>query len=191
MEMRTAAEWLNPVKAGGMAVYLAASASCAVTAVRSANPRLSRLAALLGLLHAVLLLDIAFDWRWRLYDWFKSEAVSYHWYEERHWPQVVMLALLAATLAAGVTAARRQLRSLPGAALAVEGTLISVGCWLMEIISLHATDSILYHHIGRLMIISFVWLLGCGMVTVGMFRAVNAASDADRSADTLSRKATN
>ena len=160
-DIRTAAEWLNPVKAGGMATYLLASVACGVTAVKTVTPRISRLAAVLGLIQAALLLDIAFDWRWRLYDWLRSLAESHHWYEQRHWPQIFVLATLAAALAAGMAAARRRFRSLPGAALAVEGTLLSIGCWMVEVISLHATDSILYHHVGRLMIVSFVWLLTC------------------------------
>ena len=171
MDIRTAAEWLNPVKAGGMATYLLASVACGLTAVRTVNPRISRLAVVLGLIQAVLLLDIAFDWRWRLYDWLRRQAVTHHWYEQRHWPQVVVLATLAAALAAAMAAARRRFRSLPGAALAVEGTLLSIGCWMGEVISLHATDSILYHHVGLLMIISFVWLLTCAMTIAGILKA--------------------
>jgi hypothetical protein len=171
MEMRTAAEWLNPVKVGGMVTYLVASASCGLTAARTLNPRISRLAAVLGLIQAALLLDIAFDWRWRLYDWLRSQAVAYHWYEQRRWPQVVVLMIMAVVLASGVVVARRVFLPNPGAALAVNGTLLSIDCWLMEVISLHATDSILYHHVGPLMIISFVWLLAGAMVTTGILRA--------------------
>jgi hypothetical protein len=171
MDIRTATEWLNPVKAGGMASYFIASVACGLTAVRTVNPRISRLAALLGLIQAVSLLDIAFDWRWRLYDWLRSQAEAHHWYEQRHWPQVFVLATLGAALAAGMAAARRRFRSLPGAVLAVEGTLLSIGCWLVEVISLHATDSILYHHVGPLMIISFVWLLTCAMTIAGILKA--------------------
>ncbi len=171
MDIRTAGEWLNPVKAGGMASYLIASVACGLTAVRTVNPRISRLAVVLGLIQAVLLLDIAFDWRWRLYDWLKDQAVAQRWYEQRHWPQVVVLATLAAALAAGMAAARRRFRSLTGAAVAVEGTLLSIGCWMVEVISLHATDSILYHHVGPLMIVSFVWLLTCAMTIAGILKA--------------------
>src|SRR5579862_5114304 len=121
MEMRTAAEWLNPVRASGIAAYLAASACCAVTAVRAASLRTSRLAVVLGLVNTLLLLDIAFDWRWRLYDWLKNQAVSQHWYEQRHWPQVTTLAILAALLLAGVAMARRRYSTSAGASLAIEG----------------------------------------------------------------------
>ena len=170
---------------------MVASASCAVTAARTLNRRLSRLAALLGLIHAALLLDIAFDWRWRLYDGLRWEAVAWHWYEERHWRQVVMLAFLAAVLVSAVIAARRRLHLLPGAALAVEGTLLSVGCWAVEIISLHATDAILYHHVGRLMVINFVWLLACAMVTVGILRAGSRALEDTEAPGLSHRRATN
>ncbi len=171
MDIRTAAEWLNPVKAGGMATYLLASVACGVTAVKTVNPRISRLAVVLGLIQAVLLLDIGFDWRWRLYAWLRSQAESHHWYEQRHWPQIIVLATLAAALAAAMAAARRRFRSSPGAALAIQGTLLSMGCWMTEVISLHATDSILYHRVGLLMIISFVWLLTCAMTIAGILKA--------------------
>jgi len=176
------AEWLNPVKACGLVTYLVASCACGVVAARTLNSRITRLAAVLGLIHAALLLDIAFDWRWRLYDWLRREAVARHWYEHRHWPQVIVLAILAAALAAGMGAARRRFRSLPGAALAVDGTLLSLGCWMMEVISLHATDSVLYHHAGPLMIISFVWLLACAMVVAGILRVGISASAPSESA---------
>ena len=171
MEMRTAAEWLNPVKAGGIAAYLIASASCGVAAVTTANPRIARLAAALGLLDAVLLLDIAFDWRWRLYDWLRRQAVAGQWYEQRHWPQVVTLVILAMLLLAAVGSARRRFPSPPGAALAIEGALLSAGCWAMEVISLHMTDSLLYHHAGPFMVISFIWLLASSLTSVGILRA--------------------
>ncbi len=85
-------------------------------------------------------------------------------------PETV-LATLAAALAAGMAAARRRFRSLTGAAVAVEGTLLSIGCWMVEVISLHATHSILYHHVGPLMIVSFVWLLTCAMTIAGILKA--------------------
>ena len=171
MEMRTAAEWLNPVRIGGMAAYFVASASCAAVSARAASRRISRLAAILGAFHVVLLLDITFDLRWKLYEWLQGEAVAYGWYDRRHWPQVGMLTILALLLLTGVTIVRRRFASPPGAALAIEGSLLSLGCWATEIISLHSTDAVLYHPAGPLMIISFVWILASAMTTVGIFRA--------------------
>ena len=169
--MRTAAEWLNPVKASGIAAYFIASASCMAAAIKAVDKRISRLAAVLAILHVALLLDIAFDWRWRIYDWLRGQAVAHQWYEQRHWPQVATLATLAAVLFAGVAIARRRYPSPPGAALALEGTLVSIGCWSMEVISLHMTDSMLYHRTGPFMVITFIWLLGCLMTSAGILRA--------------------
>jgi hypothetical protein len=171
MDMRTAAEWLNPVKAVGMGAYFTASTACAVVSVRAASRRISRLAAVLALLHAVLFLDITFDWRWRLYDWLRDQAVALQWYEQRHWPQVGTLLLLAALLGAGMIMARRRFPSPPGAALALDGALLSIGCWAMEVISLHATDTVLYHRTGPLMPVSFVWIVACTMTAAGILRA--------------------
>jgi hypothetical protein len=169
--MTTAAEWMNPVKASGMAAYLVASLSCGVALVTAGNKRISRLAAFLGILHAALFFDIAFDWRWKLYGWLQSQVVAQQWYGQRHWPQVGMLVILAALLLVGVIAAWRRFPSPPGAVLALDGSLLSIGCWSTEVISLHATDSILYHRAGPLMIISFVWILACMMTVIGISKA--------------------
>jgi hypothetical protein len=170
-EMRTAAEWLSPVKASGMAAYLIATASCTVASVKTGNKRLSRLAAVLGVLHAALFFDITFDWRWKLYDWLRGQAIASQWYELRHWPQVGMLTVLGALLIVGVAGARQWFPSPAGAALALEGSLLSIGCWSTEVISLHATDSILYHRAGPLMIINFVWILACLITVIGILKA--------------------
>jgi hypothetical protein len=170
MEMRAAAEWLNAVKTTGLAAYLIASASCGVTAIGAADRRIKRLGAILGLLNVSLLLDIAFGWRWRLYDRLKDLAVAHQWYEQRHSPQIAALLVLAALLLAA-TAVTRRFFSSAGASFAIEGTLLSLACWLTEIISLHATDSILYHRVGPLMIINFVWALACLMTTIGILRS--------------------
>lgn len=171
MDTRTAAEWLNPVKVAGIGSYLVASISCGVTAIRAADLRLSRLAVGLGLIQVALLLDIALDWRWRLYDWLRGRAVAAHWYEVRHWPQVFALAVLAFVLCAAAVAARRRFRPFPGAVWAVEGTLLSAGCWMTEVISLHTTDSILYYRVGLMMVISFLWAAACLMTSVGILKA--------------------
>lgn len=173
MEMRTAAEWLNPVKAGGMAAYFVAAISCAVASFKAVSRRISRLAAVLALLHAAWFLDIAFDWRWRLYSALQGRAVAQRWYDQRHGPQEAMLAILAVLLLAGVIAARRHFPSPPGAAMALEGSLLSIGCWATEIISLHATDAVLYLRAGPLMIINFVWILACLVTAAGILRAAS------------------
>ncbi len=139
------------------------------------NQRTARLAGFLAIFHAALFLDITFDWRWLLYRHLEATAIVQRWYQERHWPQVGMLVVLAALLFAGIMMARQRFPSPPGAAMALDGSLLSIGCWATEVISLHATDAILYHRIGSLMTVSFVWMLACLITTAGMLRIVNSS----------------
>ncbi|MBV8114246.1 MAG: hypothetical protein JO300_05860 [Silvibacterium sp.] len=169
--MRTAAEWLPPVKASGITAYLIASAACALTAARVPGKRIARLAAVLCALDLAQLLDIAFALRWKIYDVLKSGALRHHWYAERAGPQVAALIVMAAVLLVSGVWLCRRFTSIRGAALAICGGLLSIGCWLAEIISLHATDVILYRRAGPLMVISFVWMLACAMTTAGMLMA--------------------
>lgn len=169
--MRTAGEWLTPVKASGMASYLIASIACALTAARAAGRRVPRLASVLCALDFALFLDITFDLRWRLNAWFKEAAVSHGVYSERSEPQVIALIALAVGLQVLAVWLIRRFALIRGAPLAVCGALLSIGCWLTELISLHAMDAILYRYIGPLMVVSFVWILACAMTVRGILIA--------------------
>jgi hypothetical protein len=155
-----------------MAAYLVAAASCGVAWVRARdNKQVSRLAVILGILHLALFFDIAFDFRWKLYDTLKSQAMADQWYNQRHWPQVGLLAIVWVLLLVWLGAARRRFSSTAGVVLAIGGTLLSIGCWSTEVISLHATDAVLYHRVGPLMIVNFIWMLACLMTAIGILKA--------------------
>lgn len=171
MMMRTPAEWLTPVKASGMAAYLVASLSCAAVAALATGRRVTRLAAVLCVLDLALLFDIAVDWRWKLYERLRRDAVSLHWYDQRSGPQMAALGCIAvALLIAGVWLGRR-FASVRGAVLAIYGALLSIGCWLTEVVSLHAIDAMLYRRIASLMVVSFVWMLASLLTAVGILMA--------------------
>ncbi len=169
--MKIAAEWFSPVRTSGMAVYIVAAASCGLTCVRgSLDEHGSRLAVILGLLNTALLVDLAFDWRWQLYNLLRSEAMTHRWYDQRHWPQVMALTLLSLLLLAAMAAALRIFRSAAGATLAIVGALLSIGAWFAQVISLHSTDSILFHRVGPFMTINFIWLAASAMTVAGMLK---------------------
>jgi hypothetical protein len=171
MMMRTAIEWLTPVKASGMAAYLIAAASCGMTAVIAAGKRVPRLAAVLCALDLTLFFDITFDLRWKLYALIKGDAVRHGVYSERSGPQVLALMAVAIGVLVAVAWLSRRFASIRGAPLAICGGLLSIGCWFTEIISLHAVDAILYHNAGPLMVVSFVWMLACAMTIAGIVMA--------------------
>ena len=169
--MRTAGEWLTPVKASGMAAYLVAAIACALTAGRAPGRRVPRLASVLCALDFALFLDITFDLRWKLYAWFKAGAISHGVYAERSEPQVIALIALATGLLVVGVWLNRRFAPIRGAPLAVCGALLSIGWWLTELISLHAVDAVLYRYIGPLMVVCFVWILACAMTARGILIA--------------------
>jgi len=170
--MRTVAEWLNPVRASGMAVYLIAAALCGVAWVRARRDKqVARLAVILGILNLGLFFDIAFNWRWKLHDLLQGQAMADQWYNQRHWPQVESLAVLGGLLLIGIGVVGRRFSSTPGVVFAIWGALLSIGVWSTEVISLHATDMVLHYSIGPLMIINFLWVLACTMTSIGILKA--------------------
>lgn len=176
--MRTVADWLTPVKASGMAAYLIATLACAAIAARSADKRVIRLASILCTLDLVLLLDITFDWRWKLYFSVKRLALSHNWYnEQRSEPQIAALVIIALALLAAAAWLGRRFAPIRGAPLAICGALLSIGCWLTEVVSLHATDAVLFRHAGPLMVVSFVWMLAGAMTAAGILMAGRHALD--------------
>lgn len=154
-----------------MAAYLVASLTCALTAARAPGRLVSRLASVLCALDFALFLDIAFDLRCKLYDWLKGTAISRGVYNERTEPQVIALIALAVGLLVLGARLSRKLAPIRGASLAVCGALLSIGCWLTELISFHVVDTILYRHIGPFMVVGFVWILACAMTLRGIWIA--------------------
>jgi hypothetical protein len=167
--MITIGEWLNPTRAVGLLAYGTATICCGIAWVRAKNQGQDwHLPALLTLIESVLLLDIAVNGRWMLHAFVGDFARHRHEYELRKEPQVIALEILAALLLWGLFAAQRVLRGKAGDRLAVSGILLSVVVWCVEVVSLHDVDHILYHHVGKWMVVSALWILACLMTSFGM-----------------------
>jgi hypothetical protein len=170
--MITIGEWLNPTKTVGLLAYGAATLCCGIAwAKAKKQPEVRRLAALLMCVESVLLLDIAFNWRWMLHQFAMDLAQRRHEYEFRRAPQMIALGVLVALLLLGLLAVRRFFRSTGGSRLAVSGVLLSVILWGTEVISLHQVDHYLYHRLGPIMVVSLLWVLACVMTSIGMLYA--------------------
>ncbi len=171
-------EWLssNPTRATGVAAYGIALACCLVAWWRARGDVAgSRLAALLTVCEGCLLLDMVFNVRWNLHQFFMDEAAQLAVYASRRGPQAVVLVLLVAIFLFGLRVVLQRLRGRVGAVLAVSGALLSVALWCTEVISLHAVDHILYHPIGNLMTVSFLWFFACIVTSIGVLAESKAA----------------
>jgi hypothetical protein len=161
--------WLNPTRAVGLAAYGTACTCCGISWVRSkARPKISRLAAVLMLIESVLLLDVAFNWRWKLHDVFLGIAMRQHEYGQRRLPQAVVVTVLGGLLFFGLFVAWRRLRDRGTTLLAVSGVLLSLIVWCIEVVSLHAVDHVLYSSLDGLMAVTLLWLLSCTMTSIGI-----------------------
>jgi hypothetical protein len=152
-------EWLSPTRVTGLTAFGVSSIVCAAGWAHCRKRHApGRLFALLAGAQLGLLLDMAFDWRWKLHDWWGRGALAFGVYDQRRLPQVLALAaLLAAMILASVSIFRR-FGHRAGAATAATGTTLSAGLWCGEVISYHYLDRVLYHLVGSVMVIGFVWV---------------------------------
>lgn len=167
--MITSGAWLTPTRASGLAAYGTAVICCGIAWLKANNRRKdSQLAASLTVIEAALLLDIIFNWRWVLHGFAIGLAKRAHDYAFRSTPQELLDTLLFILLLFGWVSVFRKFPGRIGALLAVSGVLLSVGVWCVEVVSLHAVDAILYHLSGKVMVVSFLWILAAMMVSVGV-----------------------
>lgn len=159
-------EWANPTRLVGVSVYLTGTICCVVASQR--NQVSSRLSQKLAAVEGILLLDILFDWRWKLHDFLQQLAVRDNLYEgRRDWQIVALIGLLMAFCALAWWTLR-SLRGRPGALLAVNGALLSVVCWCSEVVSLHDVDVEYYRLHGPFMMVSLFWVFGALMTSFGV-----------------------
>jgi hypothetical protein len=158
--------WASPTREAGIGSHLMAAAACGAAWLRGG--RTCRLPLSIGLLELFLLLDAAFNWRWIVHGLLVNAAMEQHLYGERKAPQELILGVLFAVTMATIVVTLRHLRGRSGACLSICGALISAAFWMIEVISLHATDAILQHALGPIMLVALVWIVSSSMIVVGI-----------------------
>lgn len=144
----------NPTQVAGLLAFAASTLACAWAARRRPRSGWAALAAV----HAVLWLDILLNTRHRVHDVVNAGLRALGWYESRVWLQAALLLALGAGVVIAWRARRRA-----GAAVTATGVLIAL--LLIEAISWHESDRVLYMHVGPLLLIAYVWL-ACAAVVV-------------------------
>jgi hypothetical protein len=174
--MITLAGWLNPTRVIGLSTNLFALISCAFAWTGSrGTPRRRQLAAVLAVLEAGLVVDMAFSFRSLLHDLLENEAIAKGLYAQRAGPQIAALGLLSAAAAAGMGLAFQRLRGRTGAFVATCGAILSLSCWCVEVISLHATDTVFYYTVDGVMLVSLCWIACALMTGIGILWDASAA----------------
>jgi hypothetical protein len=129
-----------------------------------------------------LVLDIALDLRWKLHAFFMDEATALGVYGERRGPQLAVLLLMGGVSIFGLVRIARRFGGRQGVAVALTGTMFSVGLWCCEMLSYHYTDAVLFHMVGKVMLVSLLWLAFAATTCVGIWmdRASRSGSVLER-----------
>jgi hypothetical protein len=149
----------NPTQLAGLLAFAASTAAC----VWAARRRNSGGWTVLAVVHAALWLDILLDTRHRLHDVVNAALLAVGLYGSRVWLQAALLLALAAVVVLAWRARRR-------AGVAVAATAVLVALLLVEAISWHESDRLLYTHLGPLLLIAYAWLACAGVVVFAALR---------------------
>jgi hypothetical protein len=158
----------------GIAAYSGTSLYCVLTWLKARRHHppsgfgVARLASSLAMIEFLLALDMIFEWRIALHNFGAGLFMKYNLYNQRQPIQIALLFILGCVLLFALGRACRLFHARGGSLLAVSGLSMSLTLWLMEIISLHQTDSGLYHLVNDVMVIAFLWVLACSLTLLGV-----------------------
>jgi hypothetical protein len=150
----------------GMAGFAVAALLCA-RAARHGSPNWWILAGL----NALLVVEIVAGWRYRIHDFADALLLNQGLYEARRPWQIAMMVVAGVALLAAGLAVRARIQS---AALASAGTGLCFGfsIFVMEAISLHAVDAVLYHRVGPVWVVCVFWVAASAWMGVAALTAV-------------------
>jgi len=162
-------EWISPTRVTGLFAYTVSFGACAWRWVTARRGDLSGVWLLLTSLQLGLVVDVAFDLRWKLHAFWMDRAIADKVYSERRSPQLVALVVLFGLLLAGGVLIQQRFRGRRGVQLALTGTMLSVGLWCCEALSYHYMDLVLYRMHGGLMMVSLLWVGLAALTFVGVW----------------------
>jgi hypothetical protein len=121
-------------------------------------------------LNALLIVEIVAGWRYRTHDLADALLLNQGLYESRRPWQVAMIAFALVVLVAAGLTARARIHS-AALASAVTGLCFATSIFVVEAISLHAVDAVLYRGLGPVKVIAIFWLSACAWTGLAAFIA--------------------
>ena len=149
----------NPTQVAGLLAFAASALACVWAARRKHSGGWAVLAAV----HAALWLDILLNTRHRLHDHVSAALEALGLYESRVWLQALLLLALGAVAVLAWRARRRT-------GVAVVATAVLIALLLVEAISWHESDRVLYSTLGPLLLIAYAWIACAGVVVFAALR---------------------
>lgn len=152
-------EWFSPTRATGIVADSASFLACGWGWWSSLKRFVAyKPFALLTIVQFYLVLDMVFNWRWILHGLGAQIATGLGLYSLRRSPQLLALILIFLLVVFISTSILYRFRSRIGLGLAAIGTFLSFELCCCETISYHYVDLVLYHFVGRIMMVALLWV---------------------------------
>jgi len=158
---------------GIQAIVLTPTAWCGILAFGSAGAILlaasirlgQRVHLVCGLIYMILLVDVLFNFRHQLHGWVNAWMKTNQTYADRQPRQLVILAIILLGVCGSIAILRRVHPMDRLTWLIVAMTLGVSALFLLELVSLHAIDALLYRRVGPVLVIGVLWIF-CALVTI-------------------------
>ncbi len=162
--------WLSATRVLGMSAYTLCLLSCAFRLADFHKKHVrSRWYLLLTGFYGYFLLDMAFDWRWKLHAFFLQSAMAMGVYGQRGLPQFGALCVLLVMLVAACRWILSEKGLQSGRVLMLCSTVTLGSIWCSEWISYHYLDGVYYRMFAGVMVVGYLWLVCCAVFVVGVW----------------------
>lgn len=152
-------EWFSPTRATGIVADSASLLACGWGWWNSRKRSVSyRPFALLAIVQFFLVLDMVFNLRWMLHEFGMQVSTHLRLYSLRRSPQLLVLILILLLAVVICILILRRFRSRIGLGVAAISTFLSFGLCCCESISYHYVDLVLYHFVGKIMMVALLWV---------------------------------
>jgi hypothetical protein len=148
----------NPTQVVGALSFAMTTLAC-LNASRSSTSREARVWKVLSFVNAFFLLEVIVKFRFLVLEFARATLRQEGLYDELHGRIQEIVVVTIATAALLLTILFLLWRPIPGGAarLATSMTVIIFTSFVMEMISLHELDAVLYQTLGPLLMIGWVW----------------------------------
>jgi len=155
---------INSTEAAGFIAFIPAAIAAFIAAIADRRPPVRNGWALIGAIYVMLSAEILASTRHRLGIVLREWLRATHLFPERRPVQAALILVILAIvlLAAFALVGRAPARTL---AAATGATAAALGIFIVETVSLHAVDGLVYAPLGPILLIGWLWLV-CGSVTI-------------------------
>ncbi|MBB5687113.1 hypothetical protein [Sphingobium boeckii] len=161
----------NLTQIAGILAFVIASLACLIASGARRKSRDLSIWRGLSIVYGLLAIEMIAAMRHRIHDFVNALLKITGEYSARSGLQEMLIAALAIVILTAMGLYLMRLGKIKASTrLAASATMTLVGLFLLEMISLHAIDAILYRPIGPLMVITYLWIAASTVTVITAWR---------------------